>query len=111
MRAFRSNASRIGVAAVAAAAVGATLAATATTAATVSAAPAAGHAVRPIPAVTGHVLAQSLAFPPDTAYCEANIGIACYSPIQYRQAYDLNPLYQAIPELDPVRPARLEARF
>ena len=94
MRALRPNASRIVTAAVAAAALGATLAATATTAATVSAAPAAGHTVRPIPAVTGHVLAQSLAFPPDTAYCQTNLGIACYSPIQYRRAYDLNPLYR-----------------
>jgi subtilase family serine protease len=81
------------VAAVAAAALGASLAATATTAASVSAAPAAGHAVKPIPAVSGHVMAANLSFPPDTAYCRANLGISCYSPIQYRQAYDINPLY------------------
>ncbi len=94
MRALQSRASRLAVAGLAAAALGVSLAATATTAASVSAAPAAGHAVKPIPSVTGHVLAQNLAFPPDTAYCQANIGISCYSPIQYRQAYDLNPLYQ-----------------
>ncbi|HEU5269615.1 MAG TPA: S53 family peptidase [Jatrophihabitans sp.] len=95
MRVLRTNASRLAVAAVAATALGASLAATATTAASVSAAPAAAHAVKPIPAVSHHVLAQTLAFPPDTAYCRTNIGISCYSPIQYRQAYDLNPLYQA----------------
>ena len=95
MRVLRTNASRLAVAAVAATALGASLAATATTAASVSAAPAAAHAAKPIPAVSGHVLAASLAFPPDTAYCQANLGISCYSPIQYRQAYDLNPLYAA----------------
>lgn len=51
--------------------------------------------VRPIPAVTGHILAGSLATPPDTAYCRANLGISCYSPIQYQRAYDLKPLYNA----------------
>ena len=95
MRVLRNNASRLAVAAVAATALGASLAATVTTAASVSAAPAAAHAVKPIPAVSHHVLAQTLSFPPDTAYCRTNIGISCYSPIQYRQAYDLNPLYQA----------------
>ncbi len=41
------------------------------------------------------MLAQTLAFPPDTAYCRANLGISCYSPLQYQQAYDLKPLYDA----------------
>jgi subtilase family serine protease len=94
MRAFRPHASRLAVAAIAATALGASLAATATTAASVSAAPAT-HTVKAIPAVSGHVLAKNLAFPPDTAYCQTNLGISCYSPIQYRQAYDINPLYQA----------------
>ncbi len=48
---------------------------------------------RPVPAVAGHVLSQQLAFPPDTAYCQTHIGISCYSPLQYRQAYDTAPLY------------------
>lgn len=30
-----------------------------------------------------------------TAQCRAKWRISCYSPIQYRQAYDLNPLHQA----------------
>lgn len=48
---------------------------------------------RAMPASAGHVLAQTLAFPPDTSYCRTNLGISCYSPLQYRQAYDANPLY------------------
>jgi len=31
--------------------------------------------------------------PPTTSQCLALKGIACYSPIQYQQAYDMNPLY------------------
>lgn len=31
--------------------------------------------------------------PPSTSQCLAQIGISCYSPLQYRVAYDLNPLY------------------
>src|SRR5437763_12385982 len=93
MRVLRNSASRLAVAAVAATALGASLAATATTAVSVSAAPAAAHAAKPIPAVSGHVLAADLPFPPDTAYCQTNLGISCYAPAQYQQAYDLNPLY------------------
>lgn len=48
---------------------------------------------RPIPASVGHILKQTLANPPDTAYCQANIGISCYSPIQYQKAYDVKPLF------------------
>jgi subtilase family serine protease len=33
--------------------------------------------------------------PPTTAQCESAIGIACYNPAQFEQAYDLNPLYHA----------------
>ncbi|MFZ0089128.1 MAG: S53 family peptidase [Solirubrobacteraceae bacterium] len=33
--------------------------------------------------------------PPTTAQCEATAGIACYGPIQYEKAYDMNPLYHA----------------
>lgn len=51
--------------------------------------------VAPIPAVTGHVALGTLSFPPDTAYCQANLGINCYSPLQYHQAYDVTPLYDA----------------
>ena len=30
--------------------------------------------------------------PISTSQCQAQLGIACYSPLQYRMAYDLNPL-------------------
>ncbi|HEV7206508.1 MAG TPA: S53 family peptidase [Jatrophihabitans sp.] len=74
------------------------LAATATTGLGTSAAALsrpAGHAhgTAPIPAVADHVLAHTLAFPPDTAYCQQHLGINCYSPVQYQKAYDLAPLY------------------
>jgi len=32
--------------------------------------------------------------PPTTADCEAQIGIACYSPAQFQKAYNLGPLYK-----------------
>lgn len=51
-------------------------------------------ALRFTPALSGHLMRQTLSFPPTTAYCRANIGISCYSPIQYRKAYNLHPLYQ-----------------
>lgn len=91
-RVFTSRTSRLALAAVTTAALGAALAIPATTVA-VSASPA-HRSVAPVPALTGHVLAKNLAFPPDTAYCQANIGISCYSPIQYQKAYDLAPLYK-----------------
>jgi len=49
--------------------------------------------VRPIPAVTGHINAADLVSPLPTSTCVAALGIHCYSPLQYRTAYDLNPLY------------------
>jgi subtilase family serine protease len=33
--------------------------------------------------------------PPTTAECEAQLGIACYAPSQFQQAYNLNRLYDA----------------
>ncbi len=33
--------------------------------------------------------------PPTTAQCESDFGIACYGPLQYEQAYNMNPLYRA----------------
>ena len=32
--------------------------------------------------------------PPTTADCEAQIGLACYSPAQFQKAYNLGPLYK-----------------
>jgi subtilase family serine protease len=62
-------------------------------AAVASARPAHAASVRPIPAVTGHIQAAELVSPLPTSTCVAQIGIHCYSPLQYRTAYDLNPLY------------------
>jgi subtilase family serine protease len=55
----------------------------------------AAHAtsVRPVPAIGGPVLTKALTAPISTTQCQVQFGIACYSPVQYRVAYDLNPLY------------------
>ena len=63
------------------------------------AAPAAGAAahvasVRPIPDVGGPILGtKQLPAPLTTTECQTEIGINCYTPVQYRVAYDLNSLY------------------
>ncbi|MBY8878782.1 S53 family peptidase [Actinacidiphila acidipaludis] len=78
--------------------------ATALTAAALIAAPisgaatAAGHpgaAVKVLPAVAGHHLIKGAGSPLTIAQCQAKWGINCYTPLQYRQAYDLKPLYRA----------------
>jgi subtilase family serine protease len=38
---------------------------------------------------------KRFAQPPTTAQCESALGIACYNPPQYQQAYDMKPLYRA----------------
>jgi subtilase family serine protease len=63
-----------------------------------SAAPSAwSHLPVPVPAVahTPRVFSQHSVKPPTTAQCEKADQIACYSPNQYRTAYDLNPLYSS----------------
>ena len=76
--------------------------ATALTAAALIAAPltgaataAAAPAVKPVPAVVGHELIKGTSTPLTIAQCQATWGINCYTPTQYRQAYNLNPLYRA----------------
>jgi subtilase family serine protease len=49
--------------------------------------------VKPIPAVTGHVDAATLTSPIPTSQCVTQLGIHCYSPVQYHIAYDLNTVY------------------
>jgi subtilase family serine protease len=49
----------------------------------------------PVPNVVGHVMARSTVTPLSTSDCLTQIGIHCYSPLQYRVAYDLNPLYRS----------------
>jgi subtilase family serine protease len=51
-------------------------------------------ATRPVPNLGGPVFkSKQLPAPLTTAQCQAEIGINCYTPVQYRVAYDLNPLY------------------
>ena len=76
-----------------------------TAAAALSATPLAGvvtaasarTAVRPAVAAPDsiHVInvGAQLPAPVSTTTCQADFGIACYTPLQYRVAYDLNPLY------------------
>ena len=50
----------------------------------------------PIPAVAGAPVIQLQSPDPfSTAQCLATLKIRCYSPLQYRVAYDLNPLYRS----------------
>ena len=56
-----------------------------------------GHRQPPVrvrPASTGHINAAALVAPLPTSQCVTEIGIRCYSPLQYRTAYNLDPLYQ-----------------
>jgi subtilase family serine protease len=56
---------------------------------------AAGGAVTPIPSVAGQSMIQLQSPSPlSTARCLATIKLRCYSPLQYRVAYNLDPLYQ-----------------
>ena len=41
------------------------------------------------------VAPQRFAQPPSTSDCVTQIGIACYQPFQFQQAYDMHPLYHA----------------
>src|SRR5690349_10520533 len=60
------------------------------------AAPAAAHpsSARAVPAIGHPTLTKALTAPMSTTDCQAKLGIACYSPVQYRVAYNLNPLYK-----------------
>ncbi len=59
----------------------------------VTAAAPAVAAAQPIPAIGHPVLTKGLTAPIPTSQCVTQLGIECYSPLQYRVAYDLNPLY------------------
>ena len=61
-----------------------------------AAAPAAAHltSARVVPAIGHPVLNKTLTAPIPTTQCQAQLGIACYSPLQYRVAYNLNSLYK-----------------
>ncbi|MYS18722.1 S8 family serine peptidase [Streptomyces sp. SID4948] len=55
----------------------------------------AAPAVEPVPAVSGHRLVKGADSPLTDEQCQATWGINCYTPLQYRKAYDLAPLYRA----------------
>jgi subtilase family serine protease len=48
-----------------------------------------------VPASVGRTLISGMSAPISTSACLTRIKVRCYSPVQYRAAYDLNPLYQA----------------
>jgi subtilase family serine protease len=53
------------------------------------------HVVVPVPDIGGPgSLADQLPAPISTTQCQAQLGISCYSPLQYHVAYDLNRLYR-----------------
>ena len=53
-------------------------------------------AARPVPAVIGMVNSRVVQPSPEpTSQCLTTLRIRCYTPVQYRQAYDLNGLYSA----------------
>ncbi|MFI1168044.1 S8 family serine peptidase [Streptomyces sp. NPDC020801] len=47
-----------------------------------------------VPTVAGHNLVHGVASPLSIEQCRAKWKIACYNPLQYRTAYNLNPLYR-----------------
>jgi subtilase family serine protease len=67
-----------------------------TAAATSTAAQSSAHTAtaQPIPASAGHIDAGTLVSPLPTSQCLTQLKIHCYSPLQYRVAFNLNDLYQ-----------------
>jgi subtilase family serine protease len=58
------------------------------------ASPTSARSVAPVPALSGPILTgKQFPAPLSTADCLTKLGIRCYTPLQYRTAYDLNPLY------------------
>ena len=55
-----------------------------------------GAAAVPVPDLSGPInIGKQLPAPLSTTQCQAEIGIRCYTPLQYHTAYDLNPLYRS----------------
>lgn len=73
----------------------AAVAAAATLSAVPAGAAAPSPAVRVLPAVTGRHLVRHADTPVSIEQCQAKWQINCYTPAQYRAAYDLNPLHAA----------------
>ncbi|MCT9075182.1 S53 family peptidase [Streptomyces fulvoviolaceus] len=57
-------------------------------------APAAVPHTKAVPAVVGHTLVHDVSSPLSSAQCQAKWQVNCYSPLQYRTAYNLNALYR-----------------
>lgn len=49
---------------------------------------------RPLPTAHAHYLRAATGAPPTTSDCRQQAGIACYSPAQMQNAYNLNPLFR-----------------
>jgi subtilase family serine protease len=52
------------------------------------------HSVAPVPFHNDPIDGKTLATPPDTAFCLANLGIHCYQPAQLSKAYNLDALHK-----------------
>ncbi|HEX3785518.1 MAG TPA: S53 family peptidase [Pseudonocardiaceae bacterium] len=66
-----------------------------TAADSVAASPSTAGSVAPHPFIKDPINGKTLATPPTTAYCLANLGIHCYQPAQLTTAYNLAPLHKA----------------
>ena len=50
---------------------------------------------KPVPASAGHFMAKGMTSVVPTSVCLSKIHIRCYTPSQYRKAYNLAPLYKS----------------
>ncbi len=67
----------------------------ATTASSIATSAPVPGSVAPHPFISDPINGKTLATPPTTAFCLANLGIHCYQPFQLIKAYDLAPLHNA----------------
>jgi subtilase family serine protease len=65
----------------------------ATAASSVATSAAAPGSVAPHPFISDPINGKTLATPPTTSFCLANLGLHCYQPAQLVKAYDLAPLH------------------
>ncbi len=77
------------------AAAGATALATAAVISATGGSAVAAPQTKVVPAIVGHHLVSHVTSPVSTEQCQATWQINCYTPVQYRQAYNLNKLYSA----------------
>lgn len=59
-----------------------------------TAAPAAVPHTKAVPAIAGHTLVHSVSSPLSIEQCRTKWHIACYNPLQYRTAYNIDALYR-----------------